>query len=96
MDETMIEEAMPHCVIIDSRSPLSFAGGHIRGSYNIWMNGLSRFAGWIIEYDKDILLVTEGGENVETARRYLTGSGLTAYEDICAEVSRMAESRIAS
>ncbi|MDO8728083.1 MAG: rhodanese-like domain-containing protein [Candidatus Methanoperedens sp.] len=75
MDATMVEDAIPHCVIIDTRSPLSFAGGHISGSYNIWMNGLSRFAGWIIEYDKDILLVTEDGENIETARRYLTRIG---------------------
>src|SRR3972149_5070217 len=61
MDALMIEEAMPHCTVIDTRSPLSFAGGHISGSRHIWMKGISRFAGWIIEYEKDILLVNERG-----------------------------------
>ncbi len=64
------------CAVVDTRSPLSFAGGHIKGSYNIWLRGLPNFAGWILDYDRDILLITERQEDVETAKLYLSRIGL--------------------
>ena len=67
---------MDNSIIVDTRSPLSFAGGHIKGSYNIWLGGLPQFAGWIIGYERDILLVTERQEDVETAKVYLSRVGL--------------------
>jgi len=67
---------MDNSIIVDTRSPLSFAGGHIKGSYNIWLGGLPKFAGWIIGYERDILLVTERREDVETAKLYLSRVGL--------------------
>lgn len=77
LDAPMFQDAAQDCVIIDTRIPVSFAGGHISGSYNIWLHGLPMFAGWMIEYDKDILLVTEREkEDVETARLYLARIGL--------------------
>lgn len=76
MDAPMFADAIYDCTVVDTRSPLSFAGGHIKGSYNIWLDGLANFAGWILEYDKDILLVTERREDIETARRYLIRIGL--------------------
>jgi hydroxyacylglutathione hydrolase len=36
---------------------------------------LPKFAGWILEYGKDILLITERQEDVETARLYLVRVG---------------------
>ncbi|MCZ7381537.1 MAG: MBL fold metallo-hydrolase [Candidatus Methanoperedens sp.] len=75
MDARMFAEAMQGCVVVDTRNPLSFAGGHIKGSYNIWLHGLPAFAGWVLEYGKDILLVTERQEDVKTARRYLERCG---------------------
>ncbi len=75
MDARMFEEAMQNCTVIDTRSPLSFASGHIGGSYNIWLEGTAKFPGWVLEYGKDILLVTERQEDVETARRYLARVG---------------------
>ncbi|KCZ71040.1 Rhodanese-related sulfurtransferase [Candidatus Methanoperedens nitroreducens] len=79
MDAFMFAEAIPDCITIDTRSPLSFASGHIKGSYNIWMEGMAKFPGWILEYEKDILLITERQEDVETARRYLARIG---FDDI--------------
>ena len=55
------------CIILDIRSPQSFASGHIADSYNIWLEGLVKFAGWVIGYDKDILLVSERDEDVRIA-----------------------------
>ncbi len=76
MDAPMFADAIYDCAVVDTRSPLSFAGGHIKGSYNIWLDGLANFGGWILEYDKDVLLVTERREDIETARLYLARIGL--------------------
>ena len=76
MDAPTFAIAMPDCTVVDTRSPLSFAGGHIKGSYNIWLQGLPNFAGWVLEYEKDILLVTERQEDAGTAKLYLARIGL--------------------
>ena len=45
--------------IIDTRDKLSFAGGHIRGSINIMdNNSFSTWAGWMLDYEKPIILIT--------------------------------------
>jgi hydroxyacylglutathione hydrolase len=45
--------------IVDSRDKLSFAGGHISGSINIQdNNSFSTWAGWMLDYDKPIVLIT--------------------------------------
>lgn len=75
MTAPMFAKALPECTVVDTRSPLSYAGGHIRGSYNIWLYGLATFPGWMLDYGKDIMLVTERREDVETARRYLLRIG---------------------
>ncbi|MCX9010424.1 MAG: rhodanese-like domain-containing protein [Candidatus Methanoperedens sp.] len=75
LDASEFAEAMPECIVVDTRSPLSFASGHIPGSYNIWLDGLAKFAGWMLKYNRDILLVTERQEDVEITRRYLARVG---------------------
>lgn len=76
LDAPAFANIMADCIVVDTRSPLSFAGGHINGSYNIWLHGLPNFAGWILDYEKDILLVTERYEDAGTAKRYLAWIGL--------------------
>lgn len=34
-------------LVYDTREPEAFAGGHIEGSYSIWLGGLPVFGGWI-------------------------------------------------
>ncbi|MGZ8291623.1 MAG: MBL fold metallo-hydrolase [Telluria sp.] len=46
-------------LVIDTRSPESFAGAHIQGSYNIWLEGLSTFGGWIANERTTIFLVVD-------------------------------------
>lgn len=75
MDALWFSNIMIDCTVLDTRSPLSFAGGHIKGSYNIWLGGLPNFAGWILDYESDILLVTERQEDVAIAKRYLARVG---------------------
>lgn len=69
------EKIMKSCMVLDIRSPHSFASGHVAGSYNIWLEGLAKYAGWIIDYDKDILLISERRNDIEIASRYLMRIG---------------------
>jgi hydroxyacylglutathione hydrolase len=58
-------------MVVDVRKPHSWAGGHIRGSYNIWLDGLAPYAGWVLPYGKPILLVVEDAAQIGRAVRYL-------------------------
>jgi hydroxyacylglutathione hydrolase len=62
-------------VVVDTRYPAAFGGAHIKGSYNIWLAGLPVFAGWVLSYDKPILLVLEEQHHLERALRYLIRIG---------------------
>jgi hydroxyacylglutathione hydrolase len=46
--------------ILDVRNPTSFAGGHIKGSLNIWREGVPAFAGWFLNYQDPIIMVDDG------------------------------------
>jgi len=73
--EEFSEEMKGSAVVLDTRMPHSFGGAHIKGSLSIWLEGLPSFAGWVLPYDKKILLVTEEQEQLETAVRYLVRLG---------------------
>lgn len=62
-------------VVVDTRTPPAFGGAHLPGSYNIWLKGLASYAGWVLPYDKPILLVLEDGEHSEEAVQYLIRLG---------------------
>lgn len=66
-------------VVVDTRMAHSFGGAHIKNSYGIWLRGLPSFAGWMLPYDKPILLVLEEEDKLETAVRYLVRIG---YDNI--------------
>jgi hydroxyacylglutathione hydrolase len=53
------EKAMGSALVLDTRTDLSFASAHIPGAISIWEAGLPSFAGWFLDYEKPILLVTE-------------------------------------
>lgn len=61
--------------VVDTRAPSAFGGSHIKGSYNIWMEGLPGYAGWVLSYDKPVLLVLESRRQLETAISYLVRLG---------------------
>lgn len=45
-------------MIIDTRTPEAFAGGHLPGSYSIWLTGLGRYGGWLSP-DRPIYLIVD-------------------------------------
>jgi hydroxyacylglutathione hydrolase len=61
--------------VVDTSLPSAFGGAHIKGSYSIWLEGLPGFAGWMLTYDKPILLVLEDQSHLEKAVTYLIRVG---------------------
>jgi hydroxyacylglutathione hydrolase len=62
--------------IIDARSKVSFAGGHLPGSINIQNNkSFSTWAGWMIPYDRPFVLIAHE-DHIEEITRKLMRIGL--------------------
>lgn len=62
-------------LVIDTSEPATFGGIHIKGAYSIWVEGIPSFAGWVLPYDKPILLVIERQSDLEKAVRYFIRVG---------------------
>ena len=62
-------------VVVDASEPAAFGGAHIKGAYSIWPEGLPVFAGWVLSYEKPILLVLEDHSHLDRAVRYLIRAG---------------------
>ncbi len=61
-------------LVVDCRPPPSFGAGHIEGSYSISLERLG-LAGWVLPYDKPILLVLQHHEHLDRVARNLTRIG---------------------
>lgn len=63
-------------ILLDLRRPEAFGGAHIRGAINIGGGqNLSLWAGWLLDPEKQIVLISESGEDTE-ARKSLIRVGL--------------------
>lgn len=69
-------------LVIDTRSPEAFAGAHIQGSYNIWLEGLSTFGGWVANERTTIFLVVDQPEKVLTAIASLARIGIDSVAGV--------------
>jgi hydroxyacylglutathione hydrolase len=66
----------PRVTVVDLRTPEAFGAGHIRGAINIGAGpSLSLWAGWLIDPERQIVLVGESGDD-EESRRALVRVGL--------------------
>lgn len=65
--------------ILDVRKPVSFSGGHIPESLNIWQDGIPMFAGYFLNYNNPILIVDDFNTNLENVTRRLIRLG---YDNI--------------
>jgi hydroxyacylglutathione hydrolase len=63
-------------LIYDTREPEGFAGGHIECSYNIWLDGMPVFGGWVGDEHSPIYLVTDRDYDVDTAALHLARIGI--------------------
>ena len=63
--------------VIDVRPAASFAKGHLPGTVNIPLNkAFTTWAGWLLPYDRDLVLIADERESAEQARRNLALIGL--------------------
>ncbi len=67
-------------MVVDTSLPSAYGGAHIKGAYSVWLEGLPVFGGWVLPYDKPILLVLENNRDIETAVRYLVRAGYDRIE----------------
>jgi len=65
--------------VVDVRAPAAFGGAHIKDSYSLPPSRLSN-AGWVLPYDKPILIVAENLEAADFAERSLYRLGYDNVE----------------
>lgn len=70
--------------IIDTRLPEAYAGGHIPGSYSIWLEGLPIYAGEVVSGDSPVFLVLERAEDLRTAVLQLSRVGIDQVRGVLA------------
>ncbi len=92
MDPGTFEQARDDgAIVLDIREPEAFAGAFVPGSLNIPANMIAAYAGWLLPFDQDLLLVVADPSDIPGVVRslirlgydrvagYLRG-GLTAWE----------------
>ncbi len=78
MGPAEFRDAISHGTLIDARMPSAFSA-HIPGSYSIWLDGISTWPGWIVDYGKPVYVLAEKGRDAEVAARYLYRLG---FDDV--------------
>jgi hydroxyacylglutathione hydrolase len=76
---TFRDKMRKNAQIIDTRSPSAFGGTHIKGSYSLPPKRLS-YVGWVLTYDRPILLVIENIEALDFSVRNLVRLGFDRIE----------------
>jgi len=80
--------------VVDSRDKLSFAGGHISGSINIQdNNSFSTWAGWMLDYEKPIVLITPD-HRADFLQRALIRIGMDNLLGYVSDIERLEASGI--
>ncbi|MFT5301881.1 MAG: hydroxyacylglutathione hydrolase [Mariniblastus sp.] len=65
--KTVVDIALEK-MIIDTRNQQAFANGHVKGTINIPLKYLAAWAGWLVDYDKPIYLLSPDSDRVEAIR----------------------------
>lgn len=78
----VLQKRMKEGIVIDTRSPEAFAGAHIPGSYNIWLEGVPAFGGWVANENTRIFLVVDGAGAMEQAVKSLARIGIDSVEGV--------------
>lgn len=105
LDPQEFHEAMDDekSIVIDARSILAYGGGHVPGALNIALRDeFPIWLGWMVDPDKNILLVLESERDVELAAQQLfrlgydnvTGylhEGMTSWQNAALPLERTGE-----
>lgn len=75
--QTVYQRVCDDCLIVDVRSQEAFAAAHIPGSINIPLgDNLPTWAGWVLPYDRPILIVLDDPANMAAVTTHLLRVGL--------------------
>ncbi|OJH42527.1 MBL fold metallo-hydrolase [Cystobacter ferrugineus] len=77
-------ESSRNGLVIDTREPEAFAGGHLPGSLSIGMKALPTFGGWVAAPDTSVFLVMSEGVEPEQAVLALARIGIDRVEGVLA------------
>ncbi len=70
MQPEEFKKAISSGILVDTRMPVSFSA-HIPGSYNICLDRLAAFTGWINSHEKPVYLLLERDTDAEIASRQI-------------------------
>lgn len=82
LQPAQLQQRMNQGLLIDTRSPEAFASAHIAGSYNIWLDGLSTFGGWIANHRTRLFLVVDKPGDAPKAVQALARIGIDGVEGV--------------
>jgi len=80
LDPKKFASEMKQGVVIDTRDPEAFAGGHIPQSINIWLKGVPVFGGWIANETSRVYLVVREMQDLEKAVTHLSRIGIDGVD----------------
>ena len=75
---------MKQGIVIDTRDPEAFAGGHVPDSINIWLKGLPVFGGWLANETTRIYVVVPEMDDLSKAVTHLARVGIDGVEAVLA------------
>ncbi|PKO64363.1 MAG: hypothetical protein CVU22_24660 [Betaproteobacteria bacterium HGW-Betaproteobacteria-16] len=78
------QQRMKEGLVIDTRSPEAFAAAHIPATYNIWLDGLPAYGGWVANENTRLFLIADRPEAMELAVISLARIGIDSVEGILA------------
>ena len=76
----LVEAIDDDTIVVDTRMPHAFAAGHIPGAYNIWLDGVSAYLGWIVPVGRRFALVLPEDADIAEVTRTLVRIG---YDEAC-------------
>ena len=68
LDANSVVQLAPDQMVIDTRKQELFASGHVKGTINFPLKYLAGWAGWLVDYDKPVYLITSDANRVEAIR----------------------------
>lgn len=80
LDARAFAECSSGQLVIDTREPEGYAGGHISDAYSIWLGGLPVFGGWVAAAQTPIYLVADRNDDVATAFLHLSRIGIDGVQ----------------
>jgi len=68
LEAKQVDAAIDEGTVIDLRPSTAFADGHVAGTLNIPLGMLAAWAGWIVDYDKPVYLISDSDQQTEAIR----------------------------